>query len=206
MANKIIGTMGQLGAGKTFFGVIWIYDGFCQKLPTGTNIPVTFPSKPLKTLEDIALNSYKEFYDKTGLNGRDLLDELWKLADNRKCMSLMSDLVDIILLKSRKQHRDIFYSQQFLQIDPRIAYITNEWISPTIFGVDKNKPISKENLPDLLIIDRCDNYFNDLTPRQIDLKPYLNLFDSDDDPYIIKEMCSEENIRKIIARLKENED
>lgn len=203
MANKIIGTLGQLGTGKTLYGIIWLYDAFCEGLPCGSNLKVEFKHKPLKDLKDIALNNYCDFYKRYGRNGKDFLDELWKLADNRKCLSLMSDLVDIILLKSRKQHRDIFYTQQFLQIDPRIAYITNEWITPIIYGVNQNLEISRDNPPEMLIVQRCDKYFQPLQPMQIDVTPYLDLYNSDEDPYIIKDMVSEEAILEIIEKLKE---
>lgn len=203
LANKIIGTIGQLGVGKTMFGVIWLYDGFCKGLPCYSNLHVNFPHTALKSLEDLALKSCgKQFYEKTGKNARRLLDELWKLSDNRRCQSLLNELTDIILLRSRKDHDDIYFTQQFLQIDPRIAYIVNEWVTPTIFP----KTPTKYNPPEWLIIERCDNNFIPLPTIKINLKPYLNLYDSDENPYIISKMIDAESIQKLLKKIKEKEE
>ena len=201
MANDIIGTIGKLGVGKSLYGVIWGYDGVCDGRPLFSNIRLNFKHIPLKTLEDITNANAINYYNKTGKNGRMILDELWKLADNRKCMGLLAELTDIVLIQSRKMHLDVYFTQQFLQIDPRIAFCVTQWIAPKVYPVK----CSKFNPPTLLIVERCDGDYNELPPKRIKCQPYLNLFNSDENPYIIKDMVSPERIKAILERIKEEE-
>jgi hypothetical protein len=202
MANKIIGSMGQLGTGKTLDEIIWLYEGYCEGLPTYSNLRVNFPHIPLKTLEDIALKmNCQKFYKKYDRNGRSVLDELWKLADNRKCFDAITELIDIVLLDSRKKHIDIYYSQQFLQIDPRLAYITNEWRFPLIIPFNPKEEISKYNPPKTLIIERYNNIFNRLQPKVINCTPYLTLYNSDENAYLIQKMISADAIKELLEKI-----
>lgn len=194
--------MGQLGTGKTLDEVIWLYDGYCKGLPCYSNLRVNFKHIPLRTLDEIALKmDCKKFYAEFDLNGRGVLDELWKLADNRKCMNLLTELIDIVLLDSRKKHIDLYYSQQFLQIDPRLAYITNEWRFPTVIAKNPTKDIGKNNPPVLLLIERYNSNFELLMPYKIYCEKYLNLYDSDENPYIIQEMISPESIKILLEKI-----
>lgn len=60
-----------------------------------------------------------------------LLDELWHLADSRRSMSLINDVVSMLLLRSRKKDWRVGFTQQwFTQTDLRIRFITDVWISP----------------------------------------------------------------------------
>ena len=60
-----------------------------------------------------------------------LLDELWHLADSRKSMSLINDVLSMLLLRSRKKGWRVGFSEQFItQTDIRVRYITDLWAYP----------------------------------------------------------------------------
>lgn len=204
--TNIIGHNGKLGRGKSLSCVIKGYDKFLEYEYEGngkivySDIPVRFKHKPLKTLEDL-LDMVNE--EKKEEHGIGILDELWKRADNRKCMSLLSEFTDSILLSSRKARLDIVYTQQYLQIDPRIAFITTEWRNPIIYP--KNAGIENGIKPKLLYIERVDGDFESLYPLQIKCEQYLDLYDTECSPYFVKEQLSQENLRKMILRIKEQE-
>lgn len=182
----IIGTTGRLGKGKTLSGVIEAYKDYCEGKKIFSNMWLDFEHLPIKTPYD--------FIDMN--DGFFLGDELWHMADNRKSMSLLSDVVTILLLRSRHRDFDVFYTQQFLQIDIRIRYITDYWIKPNTIP---NQPVYPEK-PIWLIQNIIDAEGKKLAPRKIECKPYLNLFSTKRDAYTLETIVSEVALKKILQR------
>ncbi len=208
MANELIALFGKMGKGKTFYSVLWLYFWHKKGISVASNLKVNFKHIPLITLEDIALFGIKDsptdgkkYYQKTGHNRKMLLDELWKLSDNRKCQTLLNELTDTILLASRKRHLDIIFTQQALQIDLRIAYNVSKWCTPTIYPEKPNK----QNPPYELLVERVDGDFQPLTPQHFFLAPYLNLYDSDENAYLIDKMIDVDSIKCLIEKIKRSE-
>jgi len=100
-----------------------------------------------------------------------------------------------------EKHIDLYYSQQFLQIDPRLAYITNEWRFPKVIAKNPDRDIGKNNPPVLLLIAWYNNQFQEMMPLKIYCEKYLNLYDSDENPYIIQKMISPESIKVLLAKI-----
>lgn len=184
----IIGTIGKLGRGKTLSGVMWLYEGYCEGETCYTNLPVSFPHVPVKTAYDF-LQLRK---------GRFLADELWALIDNRRAMSALNILMTIILLRSRKLEFNVFYTQQFLQVDPRMAFVTDKWIRPKVFPYDPEGKIKYK--PEILIQECWDGDFNPRpTIKYENVGIYCSLYDTHQDPYTIEAMVSERAIKKALG-------
>lgn len=186
--------------------VIHGYDKFLEYEELGTgqivyaDIGLNFKHKALKTLDDLIemvdeKNKYK--------NGIAILDELWKRADNRKCMGLLTEFTDAVLLSSRKARLDIVYTQQYMQIDPRIAFITTEWIEPKVYPEDAG--IEYGIKPELLILNRLDGELEPLTPIPIECEPYLELYDTEKNPYFVQDQLNPENLKRMIRKIKEKQ-
>ena len=185
----IIATIGRLGKGKTLSGVIEAYDNYLDGKEVFSNIWVDFPHTPIKTP-----------YDFLGLeDGFFLADELWHLADNRKSMNLLNDVLTIILIRSRKRNFDVFYTQQFLQIDVRIAFISDEWIKPRT--IPDHEICKKMGIPpEILVQELYDADFNKKPPRTIECKEYLGLYDTNKDPYTLATFITDDGLRKVMTR------
>lgn len=181
----IIGFSGRLGKGKTLGSVIWAYEGYEQEETIYSNIWLGFDHIPVKTP-----------YDFLGLTeGRFLADELWSLVDNRRAMSALSRLTTILLLRSRKRKFSFCYTQQYLQIDPRIAYITDIWVKPQVYPYDPEHKLK----PEVLVLDRWDGDFNKLPTVQIwDLDPFLEMYDTAKDPYTLEGLLDEKALREAL--------
>jgi hypothetical protein len=174
--NKMIyGTAGKLGKGKTLSILLKAYEAYLEGKTVFSNIPLSFPHEPIKTPYDF-LSMEKGF---------GLLDELWSVIDNRRSSSNLNILSTVLLLRSRKVDLDIGYTQQYMQIDARIAFITDIWIKPKCYPFDPEGKIKYK--PEILIQERWDSDFNKLpTLKFTDLDPYLSLYDTHKDPYTIQ--------------------
>lgn len=103
-----------------------------------------------------------------------LLDELWHLADSRKSMSLINDVMSMLLLRSRKRGWVVGYSQQwYTQTDLRIRFITDVWIEPQFL---KGR---------ILREDIYDKHARFLTTRFYDGTRFFENFDSFADPFTL---------------------
>lgn len=150
-----------------------------------SNIWLKFPHIPIRTPYDIV-----DIRD-----GDALLDEWWALADNRRSMSLKNDVMTIIAIRSRKRHTDIFYTMQYIQIDPRIRFITDYWIRPKVW------PDNLSGLPPEILKQQIyDGDFVEMQPQSIEVKPYLNLYDTDKDPYTLSSSVTDERLKEVIEK------
>jgi len=184
----ITGTSGRLGKGKTLSGVIDGYTEYLEGREVFSNIWVDFPHTPIKTP-----------YDFLGLeNGFFLADELWHLADHRKSMNLLNDVITIILIRSRKRSFDVFYTQQFLQIDVRIAFVTDKWIKPRI--IPPHEECKRLGIPpQYLIQERYNEELKRESPRIIECAEYCKLYNTEKDPYTLATFISDEQLRKVLT-------
>jgi len=182
-------TIGRLGKGKTLSGVIDSYDAYLDGKEVFSNIWLDFPHTPIKTPYDFLELEEGEF----------LADELWTLADNRKSMHLLSDVVTIILIRSRKKKFDVFYTQQYLQIDVRIAFITDEWIKPRT--IPEHEICKKLGIPpEILVQEIYDADLKKKPTRTIECKEYLQLYDTEKDPYTLAGFVTDEALRKVLSQ------
>lgn len=176
----IIGTVGRLGKGKTLSGVIEACSALRQGREVFSNIWLGFLHTKIRTPYDfLEMN-----------NGFFLGDELWALADNRKSKSLLSDIVTILCLRSRKRRFDVFYTQQYLQIDIRIRFITDFWIKPVFY------PKSGR-----LVQTIYDAEFTGFHQRAIDARPYFNLYDTETDPYTLEASLRSEHLKEVLDKI-----
>ena len=114
----IIGTIGRLGTGKTLGGIVEAYHDWYFGRQIYSNIPLAFAHIPIRNPYDFIQIE----------NGFLLADELWSLADNRKSISLLNDIITILCIRSRRKDFDVYYTQQYLMIDVRIRFITDIWL------------------------------------------------------------------------------
>ena len=183
----ITGTFGRLGKGKTLSGVIEAYNDYLDGKEVFSNIWLDFPHTPVKTPYDF-LELQKGFF---------LSDELWHLADNRKSMNLLNDVITIILIRSRKRNFDVFYTQQFLQVDVRIAFVTDRWIKPRI--IPSHEQCKKLGIPpDYLIQDIYDEDFRKKPSRIIECAEYCKLYNTEKDPYTLATFISNEQLKRVL--------
>ena len=127
-----------------------------------------------------------------------LADELWHLADNRKSMNLLNDVMTIILIRSRKRRFSVFYTQQFLQIDIRIAFVTDKWIKPRM--IPPHEICERYRIPpEQLVQDVYDADFKKEASKVIDVKDYLNLYDTEKDPYTLATFITDEQLKKVLT-------
>lgn len=118
---------GELGTGKTMTVVreAKIYHWLHPNLPIFSNIGLN--TVPYKRVDSAAV--LFELNDPCFL----FLDELWHLANSYKTMSLINDVMDNLLLRSRKKKWVVGYSQEYwTQTDLRIRYITERFMEPEI--------------------------------------------------------------------------
>lgn len=110
-------------------------------------------------------------------------------------MSSLSKLTTILLLRSRKRKFSFCYTQQYLQIDPRIAYITDFWIKPEVYPIDPTHTIK----PEVLVLHRWDGDFNKLPDLAItNLDPFLEMYDTSKDPYTLQGLLDEKALKEAI--------
>lgn len=103
-----------------------------------------------------------------------LLDELWHLADSRRGMSLINDVMNMLLLRSRKKDWRVGYSQQwYTQTDVRIRFVTDVWIEPQFL---KGRVLRE---------DIYDKHATFLTTRFYDGRKFFRHFDSFADPFTL---------------------
>jgi hypothetical protein len=173
----IIGTFGRLGTGKTLSGVIEAYRDYLLGKTIFSNIPLKFSHVPIREPRDFIKIR----------NGFCLADEIWSLVDNRRSMSKLNDIMTLISIRSDKQGFDIFYTQQYLQVDPRLRFITNYWIEPKTF--DKfGRVCSRENrfIPEFLLQKVRDGDWNIFPDRYVQCRRFIDLYDTRDDPYTLR--------------------
>lgn len=187
----IIGTIGRLGTGKTLGGVAEAYRDWYYGKTIYSNIPLAFPHIPIRTPYDFIKIE----------NGFLLGDELWSLADNRKSMSLLSDIVTILCIRSRRKEFDIYYTQQYLQIDKRIRFITDIYLISQV--LDKDGIVcTRENkrIPEWLIQEVRDGDWNKLQGRIIPCRRYLDMYDTKLDPYTLRASLTTEVLRDALDK------
>ena len=103
-----------------------------------------------------------------------LLDELWHLADSRKSMAVINDVLSMLLLRSRKRDWVVGYSQQwYTQTDIRIRFITDVWIEPQFL---KGR---------ILREDIYDKHASFLATRFYDGTKFFDDFDTYADPFTL---------------------
>lgn len=190
--------IGLLGRGKTLSGVIWAYEAYCSGFTIFSNIWLDFPHVAIREPEDFLLMD----------NGKGLLDELWTVADNRKSMTALNDLSSLICARSRKKKVDIRYNQQTIKVDCRIVDITDKWVKPQVFPYDSS---GKVKLTPTVLVEKIYNSENLLKVaekrvyRNPDLHDYLQLYDTNKDPYTLKCMFSDEKMREAYEKIKDKE-
>jgi len=102
-----------------------------------------------------------------------LLDELWHMADSRKGMSVVNDVMNMLMLRSRKRSWFVGYSEQwYTQLDLRIRFITDLWIQPQIAR-------------DILREDIYNKNADFLATRFYEAKPLFKYYDSYADPFTL---------------------
>jgi hypothetical protein len=118
-------------------------------------------------------------------------------------MATLSKLTTILLLRSRKRRFSFAYTQQYLQIDPRIAFITDFWIKPTCYPIDPNNEIP----PEVLKLERWDAEFNRLPDLCFeDVGQFLDAYDTSKDPYTLQGLLNESALKEALRlALKEDE-
>jgi hypothetical protein len=183
----IIGTFGRLAVGKTLSGVIEAYDRYARGRQVYSNIPLSFPHTPIKEPKDF-INLKDGFV---------LADELWSLIDNRRAMSKLNDIMTIICIRSSKKHFEIFYTQQYLQIDPRLCFITEYWIEPKTF--DKyGRVCNRENkfVPEYLIQHIRDGDWRKLPDQIINCRRFIDMYDTESDPYTLRAALTDKALQE----------
>jgi hypothetical protein len=193
MPNLIEGNFGRLGKGKTLRIAIKSYGAFCKGRDVASNLPVSFRHDKISSIEDFLNLSHCDI----------LGDELWAIGDNRK-RNALGELASIFCLRSRKQDVNIRYTQQFLQIDVRIAYITTLWINPQCYPYNKDPESTVQIPPEYIVCKRWNQELEPL-PNEIipNVKDYFVLYDTTKDPYFVKEMIDEKLIRKVKKQLED---
>jgi hypothetical protein len=158
---------GPLGSGKTMDIVKEAFRYFYQHKTCEiiSNIWIDMPFTKLTNMEEIfTLERGNKFL---------LLDEFWKEADSRKSQSAKNEILSIFLIRSRKYHWTIGYSEQFWrQIDIRIRYITDLWMEPQMWL--RSHYLQEE------IFNPYGEY---ITERWYDATKLWPLFKTDDPPY-----------------------
>lgn len=118
---------GDVGTGKTLGAIkqAVLYHIKYPDLPIYSNIPLFFAD--YKKIDDARV--LFEIENPCCL----LLDEMWHMADSRKSMSLINDIMVTLLIKSRRCGWIVLYTQQwYTQTDLRIRYITQYYFEPTL--------------------------------------------------------------------------
>ena len=159
---------GDLGSGKTLSIVkeAWRYRKHHPFSKIYSNIELTtIPYIPIDDAS-VIFDIDKECYV--------LLDELWHLADSRRGMAVVNDVLNMLLLRSRKKNWVVGYSQQwYTQTDIRIRFITDVWIEPQFL---KGR---------ILREDIYDKHATFLTTRFYDGRKFFGDFDSFADPFTL---------------------
>jgi len=113
-------------------------------------------------------------------------------------MNLLNDVMTIILIRSRKRRFSVFYTQQFLQIDIRIAFVTDKWIKPRV--IPPHEICERYRIPpEQLVQDVYDADFKKQPSRLIDVKDYLNLYDTEKDPYTLATFITDDQLKKVLT-------
>jgi len=157
---------GELGTGKTL-SVVYHALKWKKNHPNAT-IYSNIPIKP----DHVKLNSPEIIFD-IKKDSIVILDELWHLADSRRSMSVINDIMNMLLLRSRKKNWFVGYTQQhWRQTDLRIRFVTELWIEPQMAGTSLlMKYYNKEGI--------------ELGQRVINGSNYWNLYKTEADPYTL---------------------
>lgn len=162
---------GMLGSGKTMAIVIeaLLYHKAYPKNPIYSNIDLfQIPRSVFRKIDNASV-----LFD---INEACfvLLDELWTLADSRKGWTLLSEVMTMLLLRSRKKRWRCAYTEQLhTQIDKRIRYVTDYWIEPEI----KKGWILNENWYRL--------NGQKLRPQRYDARLFYEDYDHEADPFTV---------------------
>lgn len=157
---------GQLGKGKSL-AILYEAERWKLRNPNCT----IYSNFPL-TIDHVKINDPEIIF---GIKKDSivLLDELWHMANSRTGMSLINDIMTMLLIRSRKKHWFVGYTQQhFKQTDLRIRYVTEVWIEPEM-GPTHTR----------LRYYTCDGKY--LGERYIKSSDYWNDYLSEEDPYTL---------------------
>ena len=157
---------GDVGAGKTLCAVRYAakFRLHFPQFRIFSNIPLNFSYVPINSAEILFEINEPCFL---------LMDELWHLADSRKGNSVINDVMNMLLLRSRKRHWVVAYTQQwYTQTDLRIRYITQFWCEPEIRG---NVCIQK-------FLDKHGNF---ITTKCFDVRKIFKFYNTEDDPFTL---------------------
>lgn len=106
-----------------------------------------------------------------------LLDELWHLADSRRGMSVVNDVMNMLLLRSRKKGWRVGYTEQwYTQTDIRIRFITQLFIQPSLL---------RRGGQLILREDIFDKFGSPLKVRAYDATGFFDDFLTGDDPFTL---------------------
>lgn len=194
----LIGIIGGLGRGKTLKAVQMSYMDYIKGIEIWSDHPIFFPH--------VKIQRYIDFIDMNNCTA--LLDELWFNADSYASRSVSAQVISLILARSRKQNIKVIFTEQYLtQIVRRIRRITNIWLYPKTDGV-KMPPFEEDssynlNYPVSLETIICDGEGREKqnSPEFIsDIRPFMKLYDTNSDPYIIDIKIIKKNILELIAK------
>lgn len=162
---------GELGSGKTL-SIVKEAVRFHMNYP---DLPI-YSNILLKTVPFRKIDSAAVLFD-INESCFVLLDELWHLADSRKGQSLINDVMNMLLLRSRKKRWRVGYTQQWwTQTDLRIRYITELFIEPQI--------IERGGLQ-ILREDFYDKHGTFLRSRGTNAAAFYEDYDTEADPYTL---------------------
>lgn len=149
---------GKLGKGKTMALTYFAYKSYLNGRTIYSNYKLNFPFTPIVTLHD--LNKCR--------NGTVVLDEFWRTFRSRRAMSKENELVDQMIMCSRKRNLNLYCTAQsvkFLDID--IRRICNYYYRPhleqqTWINKETGNPVEVTAL-ELLKIDCYGNLIGTIT-------------------------------------------
>lgn len=123
-------TFGELGCGKT---LTLVREAIRYREKLFPDLPI-FSNIHLCNVKYIKVDSARILFELDSPCFL-LLDELWHLADSRRSMSLINDIMSMLLLRSSKGGWCVWYSQQwYTQTDVRIRFITDDWVEPVMLS------------------------------------------------------------------------
>lgn len=187
---------GRLGKGKTLRAVLRAYEAYCNGQTVYSTLPLFFPHIPVKCVSDFLKIK----------NGFFLWDEGWFDIDRRNSNSKKNKFVSVILLRSRKQEFTVNYTQQSMQADIRLMFVTDWWERPCVYPFDPEGQVKL--IPEVLVVERYDCEFQRKPDEVFEgLEPYLNLYNTHQDPYSVAALFNPTEFEEATkAALKEDKD
>lgn len=160
---------GELGTGKTL-SLMYEANKWRNAHPGITvysNIPIAWPHIEIRDLDTILYIKRDSLV---------ILDELWHIANSRKSSSIKNEIMTMILMRSRKRHWFVGYTEQdWIQTDKWIRFVTELWIEPYTYDDEHFQ---------LQYFTKKGKYIGE---RTISGPKYWDLFKSEEDPYTLDE-------------------